>query len=390
MQHVNYQNTLYLVACRDTYRLAKAGELYHGTVYPEDLNVPCGKCVPCKQRRVQDWVFRMKQEDKVSSSSFFVTLTYSDEFLTYTSDKFPTLVQKDFQNFMKRLRKINIISYKEYNWLPRSKWRINCIDKLLRYYAVGEYGETYKRPHYHIILFNLLNEELIPKAWTHPRKNKLIGNIHIGQVTGASIAYTTKYIDKHRTVPLHNFDKRLPEFSNMSQGLGKNYHESHAIQQYHQADIERIYVTYPDGRKIALPRYYRNKLYNKSQQLQQNAYIVKKLEDDNIQEEYKFEKKYQKTDYNYTTYKATQVLGEYQRFYFQGKRTPNITDSLISTTRIPSTEIQKINKGKGKLQINDNHRRTRIDFTESDNSRPESDDCRNTTEAHQRATRHGI
>ena len=40
------------------------------------IDVPCGKCPNCKKRRVNEWVFRLQEEDKVSSTSYFITLTY--------------------------------------------------------------------------------------------------------------------------------------------------------------------------------------------------------------------------------------------------------------------------------------------------------------------------
>ena len=165
--------------------------------------VPCGRCPPCKKRKVQQWVFRMMQEEKVSESSHFITLTYNTDNVPISENGFMTLDKADWQKFMKRLRKRNT--------------------KKLRYYAVGEYGGKTDRPHYHAIIYNLDHEDLIAESWK-------IGTVHIGTVSGSSIAFTTKYIDKEKRIPMFERDDRLREFSLMSKGLGKNYINEKSIQ----------------------------------------------------------------------------------------------------------------------------------------------------------------
>lgn len=373
------------MACETPLILAKKGEIYSGKLYNKGLEVPCTKCVPCKKRRIQDWVFRMMQEEKVSSSSFFVTLTYDEQHLPYTKCKYPTLKISDIQNFIKRLRKLNIIAYKKYKYFktPESKrqstYRIDCINKPIRYYAVGEYAPLHKRPHYHLIIFNLENENSIPIAWTCPISRVLIGNVHCGQVTQQSITYTTKYIDKERKVPIHIYDKRTPEFSNMSQGLGRHYHLNKEIQAYHQEDIKRLCATYPDGKQVALPRYYRKKLYTEEQQLEQIPYIVKKVKENDKKEKLTFEKTYRKTDYDYTTYKWDKKIGEYQTYYYKAKN----SRKLDTPTRIHSTHTEEEkSKTKGQLQVLNKHRRASLDFTEYDSPRPITNNSRNTAKTH--------
>jgi len=122
----------------------------------------------------------------------------------------------------------------------------------------GEYGSKRRRPHYHIILFN--SDELsIAKAWCNNDRVP-IGDVHFGEVSGASIAYTIKYINKGQWKPDHKNDDRYPEFSNMSKGLGSNF-LSEDIVKFHQDNPERAYLTVADGIKIPIPRYYKNKIF---------------------------------------------------------------------------------------------------------------------------------
>lgn len=182
------------------------------------------------------------QEDKRSSSAYFLTLTYDTAHVPITAKGYMTLQKSDVQKFFKRLRKNH---------------EVEGIKTKIKYYVAGEYGGKTYRPHYHIILFNA-SLHLIDKSWKK-------GVIHYGTVGGASVGYTLKYMMKPSKIPLHNNDDRVPEFSLMSKGLGENY-LTNATREWHEADMEgRTYLPIDGGKKIALPRYYKDKLYTKEQ-----------------------------------------------------------------------------------------------------------------------------
>lgn len=168
-----------------------------------NISVPCGKCEKCTKRRISGWSFRLIQQDKIAQTSYFITLTYDPKKVPITRNGFMVLDKKHLQNFFKRLRK-------SHEGLP-----IRDRNDPIKYYAVGEYGGKSYRPHYHIILFNS-KLELIQEAWN-------MGQVHYGDVTGASVGYTMKYISKPRRIPMHINDDRIPEFALMSKGLGSNY-----------------------------------------------------------------------------------------------------------------------------------------------------------------------
>ena len=213
---------------------------YPGPGQEEKIPVPCGKCPPCLTRRVDSWVFRLLQEDKISSSSYFITLTYDSPFLPRTDNNLPTLRVRDLQLFWKRLRKRN--------------------SQKIRYYAAGEYGTRNRRPHYHAIVFNLEDPEYVNEAWKDPETGQPLGLTDVGTVTTSSIAYCAKYIDKGKTVPQHARDDRYPEFSRMSKGMGANY-LTPAVIRWHKSDLSRCYVVMPGGYRLGLPRYYRDRIY---------------------------------------------------------------------------------------------------------------------------------
>ncbi|AKI26948.1 replication protein VP4 [Microviridae Fen7918_21] len=218
------------------------------------ISVACGRCPACHANRISGWSFRLMQESKISTSSFFVTLTY--EKTIHTKNGLSTLVKSDIQKFFKRLRK-------------------NHTGKPIKYYCAGEYGGTSWRPHYHIILFNSTRDD-IRRAWH--LDNTLIGNIHIGTVNGASVGYTLKYINKTQRIPLFEGDDRAPEFSLMSKGLGKNYINKRTIK-WHRNDMEnRLHLPLAGGSKAYMPRYYKQKIYAKYEV----NLIVEKLQEKNI------------------------------------------------------------------------------------------------------------
>lgn len=175
----------------------KRKTVVHGE--PKDALVPCGKCPQCAARRVSQWSFRLMQQDKIAKYSHFITLTYDTEHIPITKKGYMDLSKRDLQLFFKRLRKL-VVS------------KSSTQESNIKYYAVGEYGGKSERPHYHVIIFNVYNLELIEKAWG-------AGSVHYGTVSGASIGYTLKYISKPNVYPKHKNDDRTKQFAVMSKGL---------------------------------------------------------------------------------------------------------------------------------------------------------------------------
>lgn len=196
------------------------------------VSVPCGKCIPCLMNKRSEWSFRLQQEHRVSSSAHFVTLTYDEKHMRTSR----SLNKRDLQLYLKRLRKKD----------EQSR---------IRYYAVGEYGSKFGRPHYHLLLFNS-TEENIRGAWTDSNF-KPIGLVHTGKVTEASIAYVTKYCIQKGEYP----DGVEKPFATMSRryGIGGHYLSDEQVQ-WHRDD-DKNYTLCPGMVKGRLPRFYRDKIW---------------------------------------------------------------------------------------------------------------------------------
>lgn len=198
------------------------------------LYLPCGKCLACKLSKAREWSLRLAHELQDWSDATFVTLTYSDQNLPLGGN----LVKKDLQLFFKRVRKDLQKNQK------------------IKYYAVGEYGDRYGRPHYHAILFGLSpNSPLILDNWT-------AGLVHCGTVTEQSIFYTAGYIQK-KLYGYKDYDPyqgMQPPFSIMSlkPAIGLNFLKDH--EEALASDPSSL--TYR-GAPSGLPRYYKNKLSDK-------------------------------------------------------------------------------------------------------------------------------
>jgi len=209
---------------------------------------PCGRCSACLVNYRNEWIIRIKEEAKTHEFSSFITLTYSDDFVTYGA-KYETLVKEDFQLFMKRLRE-------------RLKFKI-------RFYALGEYGGKTRRPHYHAVIFGMNandseQQKQINEAWGK-------GFITMSPLTGRRIGYICKYHLNRGRYP----EGSAPSFVLMSNKPGIGYSYVKDKFDFHRRGIDFAYYS-DKGVKRALPRYYRLKTYLPNERKQ----MAEKLRDD--------------------------------------------------------------------------------------------------------------
>lgn len=210
------------------------------------LSIPCGQCIGCRLEKSRQWAIRCSLESQLYQNSYFLTLTYDDEHLP----KSGSLVPDDLQKFLKRLRR-----YVEYHGSY----------KKIRFFACGEYGDNFLRPHYHAIIFNLdisdlkrfstsfsgdiyYTSETINQIW----KN---GYVIIGEVTFESCAYVARYVTKKMTGSQADFyyEGRQPEFVRMSRrpGIGSAW-----LDQYKSDVYPHDYIVIRDGIKVKPPKYF--------------------------------------------------------------------------------------------------------------------------------------
>lgn len=190
------------------------------------LLIPCGTCANCLKRKSQEWTTRLLKERENHNFAYFITLTYDDK-------NYQDLNKKDIQLFLKRYRKNFNIK--------------------LKYYIVGEYGESTNRAHYHAIFFqdkpikdlkfyanNLYISKLFSDTWKkgHCLISKQVNERSIKY----TIAYTLKKLGETKIVL-------------MSKGLGLKYFD---LKKEELKEHEGLYVQ--NGFKQKLPSYFIRKL----------------------------------------------------------------------------------------------------------------------------------
>lgn len=217
---------------------------------------PCGQCIGCRLEASRQWAVRVVLECKMYNENCFITLTYRPEDLPDSGN----VVKVDFVKFMKRLRK-------------------NVEPRRIRFFACGEYGEKFKRPHYHAIIFNydFDDKEIIEhkRRWKSRFSKKPYENLYksenlaklwkkgfvtVGEATFDSAAYIARYCTKKVTGK--NSGKHYaglePEFALMSRmpGIGEPF-----FQKYFRDVYPKDFITI-GGIKQRPPRYF-DYLYQK-------------------------------------------------------------------------------------------------------------------------------
>ena len=198
------------------------------------IDIPCGKCYECLQSYSKEWSYRCYCESFYHDESCFITLTYKDSPVT--------LVKKDYQLFLKRLRK-------------------KIYPKKIKYFACGEYGSKGKRPHYHLIIFGyrppdlefffnsgndkIYKSKVLAELWS-------LGFVSVGDVSLNSAKYCAKYLQKLSRAPAGCIES----FTAMSKGIGERYY----LDNFEKLkETDKIYTS---SGYIKLPRYF-YKLDNK-------------------------------------------------------------------------------------------------------------------------------
>lgn len=211
---------------------------------------PCGKCWICLSNKRREWSFRAFQESKNAYSQAFITLTYNPYEIPLTGEidengeEIFTLAKNDLRLFLMKLRTENGRMNKASPTLLHYGFKT----KKMSYYAIGEYGDQFNRPHYHLILFNFhpALKDVIAKKWDK-------GFFKIAPVNTRRINYVTSYVITKNIQPT---DKQAP-FCFISNGFGAEFLKS-ALKTFMQT--EDLKVQHKDGRIMKMPRYYRDRI----------------------------------------------------------------------------------------------------------------------------------
>jgi len=205
------------------------------------LYVPaaCGKCIECIKQRGRQWSIRLQEHIRHDHTGQFVTLTFSNESIYELSKK----LNNTGYNLDNQICTIAVRRFLE-RW--RKKYK-----KSLTHWLVTElgHGET-EHIHMHGILFTKEIED-IKTIWQY-------GFVYVGDYTNEqTINYCIKYSTKT--------DLEHKEYKPLilcSPGIGSKYTTrlDATLNKYKPGKTDERYTS-RSGAKMALPIYYRNKIY---------------------------------------------------------------------------------------------------------------------------------
>lgn len=192
------------------------------------IQVSCGKCYACLSNRRQSWLFRLQNESMNSVASFFCSLTIDDDHI-----RDHEVHKEDLQKLFKKLR------HKED----------------FTYYAIGEYGTTTFRPHYHVCFFF----KSFPSDYTVDDFHQLLLSMYdLGMISVSRVTYRRlNYILHYHTRPKEPIKGKFT-FQLFSKRLGLDFLTDDVIH-YLESTHNTVINDY-NGRKYVIPRYYRKKL----------------------------------------------------------------------------------------------------------------------------------
>lgn len=212
----------------------------------EYVAIGCGHCIECRKQKARDWQVRLSEEIKDWKYKYFVTLTFSAEALQTLCENAIEL-QYNVNNVARRATRLFLE-----RWRKRYK-------KSVRHWFITELGhQGTERIHIHGILFTEfpINNNLLSSIWQY-------GMTYTGDYCNEkTINYITKYVTK---IDLDHKGYEADIFC--SAGLGSRYFKQYGNIQKHKWNGKNTiqYYTLPNGQKIALPKYYRNKLFTQEE-----------------------------------------------------------------------------------------------------------------------------
>lgn len=154
------------------------------------LLVPCGRCLECSRKRINEFVLRSYYHylsyAENGGCCLFVTLTYNNSSLPHIDifgSSYPAFDYLDIKKFLKKLRRSNSVNLSGISYL-----------------ICSELGKLHGRPHYHALIFVPAGISVefmklhIAKCWNHGFISFSFHGAVLNSIRG--LIYTTKYISK--------------------------------------------------------------------------------------------------------------------------------------------------------------------------------------------------
>lgn len=216
------------------------------------IPIGCQTCIECRKQKSREWLTRLQEDIKEHRNGKFVTLTYSTESIKKLFRENPEWKKKKGYepDYLMVTRSVRLFL---------ERWR-KKFKKSLRHWLITELGDgTTEHIHLHGIVWTD-DIESLEEIWGYGYvwKGYQVNGKLQNYVSERTINYITKYVTK--VDPTHlNFKPQIL----CSPGIGRRYATSGHIKQNKYNGNKTIeYYRTSTGHKIAMPIYWRNKIYS--------------------------------------------------------------------------------------------------------------------------------
>lgn len=216
--------------------------------------VPCKWCSGCQEKYSKEWATRCMLEAAQYEHNYFITLTYNENHIPKDDELVNYKTGEIFQNDNWEQGHLEPEDLTRFNKSVREYWRTHFNHTGIKFYASGEYGGLTRRPHYHMIMFNLpikLEDLRIYKIknghilWDCDILTKIWGKGFVGlaEVNWDTCAYTARYVMKKlkgkKSDEQYYEQGMRPEFVRMSRrpGIGIDFFKENVQEIYKNDEI---------------------------------------------------------------------------------------------------------------------------------------------------------
>lgn len=211
--------------------------------------IACGKCYECRKAKGREWQIRLSEEFKKDRKCYFTTLTFSDESMKEIDPE----NKMDANEFAARAVELFRKRWYKFKESGIKHWLVTELGHGKR--SVNDKLST-ERIHLHgFVWIEEYEKEDFERIWKY-------GYVDFGQyVNERSIGYCVKYVSK--------VDEKHPNFQAKiltSKGIGKGFVDNTDFQRKKfKGKKTEEYYRLPNGVKLSMPIYYRNKLYSEEE-----------------------------------------------------------------------------------------------------------------------------
>lgn len=227
--------------------------------------IGCGRCQECLKQKARDWQARLSEDIKHNTNGKMITLTFSNTAISRINDQIPQTYQK-WNKLHQTFEELPLVGYKRDNEIATratklflERWRKEYKTSI-RHWLITELGHKgTENIHLHGIIWTDEPYFIIRSKWAYghiwPKKE----TERQTWVNEQTINYSIKYV--------HKIDKDHPNYKPIiltSPGIGAGYigtYNANKNKFNPHGETNETY-TLSSGHKIAMPTYWRNKIYS--------------------------------------------------------------------------------------------------------------------------------